>query len=234
MKRRDFFARSAGAMLVGIGPMPPRVWATSAQMALSDNGGPKIKFNQQTLTLLDIIVPSEFGLHGKPEPFAREAQKQLAEFLEQSELTIRTRGALTRWGEVPAHVADASGETLQEKMVKAGCARVRPMSASYPLLDRLFTLEQQARFKKRGLWALDAYKICRSDDASSLIGSFGLVEGVVVRVAKPKSRIYINFGLDYREDFTITIASRLGRKWQRPDSIQQRWQENLYADEGLS
>src|SRR5690606_15278392 len=62
----------------------------------------------------------------------------------------------------------------------------------------------------RGLWALPDYAV-RSPDPHALaqeLDTFQVVEGVVVSAAETRDFLYLNFGLDYRTDFTVSIAAR--------------------------
>ena len=68
--------------------------------------------------------------------------------------------------------------------------------------------ERQARRARLGIWALDYYAVRTPAEAENHIGSFQLVEGRVVDAAIVRRRGYINFGVDWRSDFTIAIRPR--------------------------
>jgi micrococcal nuclease len=49
----------------------------------------------------------------------------------------------------------------------------------------------------------------------SFVGSFQLVEGRVIDVATVRNRTYLNFGADWRRDFTISIAPKDRRRFRK-------------------
>jgi len=82
---------------------------------------------------------------------------------------------------------------------------------------RLFAAESQARAAGRGLWGHEFYAI-RSPDPNSLaqyVDSTQIVEGIVLSAADVRGRIYLNFGVDYKTDFTITIAKKNVKKFTK-------------------
>mgnify|MGYP003650444725 CR=1 FL=1 len=74
----------------------------------------------------------------------------------------------------------------------------------------MLTLEAEARAGGVGLWADPAFQV-RDTDPDRLaqdIGTVQLVEGRVLEVTRLRSgRTYVNFGLDYRTDFTVLIEA---------------------------
>ena len=53
-----------------------------------------------------------------------------------------------------------------------------------------------------------------AEDAAQHLGGFELVEGRVIDVAVVRKRVYLNFGADWRSDFTVTIAPRTRRLFE--------------------
>ena len=71
-------------------------------------------------------------------------------------------------------------------------------------------LEGFARDQRRGLWADPAHAVrdTHPDALAQDIGSVQLVEGRVLEATQLRSgRIYLNFGADYRTDFTVMIEA---------------------------
>ena len=110
---------------------------------------------------------------------------------------------------------------LQGELISMGAARVYSYADNHAATPALLTLEQAARDDRRGLWALPEYRIrdTHPDGLAQDIGSVQLVEGRVLDVTRLASgRTYINFGLDYRTDFTVIIEAR---------------DQNVFEDAGL-
>lgn len=181
--------------------------------AFADEGG--------EVRLADVLAP-DLSFSSDARLYAREARAALDRLL-AGPLRIEPVGPPDRWGRRVAHVYRA-GETIsiQQRLVAAGAFRVRPESADYAFIRRLLETESEARAERRGLWRIADYHPKSAEDARDAIGAFHLVEGEVVAAAKYGSRIYLNFGDDYRTDFTVTIRARDGRGWREQGLID--WQ----------
>lgn len=150
--------------------------------------------------------------------YAEEARKALQDAL-VAPLRIQPIGARDRWGRRVAMVFSADDDrSLQEKLVAAGAAQVRPETGDYDFIRRLLSVEEEARAARRGLWRLPVY-LPHSAEASDIgIGAFRLVEGAVLTAEKYGGRYYLNFGEDYHTDFTVTAKSDAVRRW-RDDGV---------------
>lgn len=103
---------------------------------------------------------------------------------------------------------------LQAAMVSAGHARVAPDARGLPCAKALLALEADARGKRLGLWGqkgfdvLDAWatrKIRRREN------SYQLVVGEVRGVAETKRFTYVNFGENWRTDFTANVSAKTAK-----------------------
>jgi len=106
-------------------------------------------------------------------------------------------------------LGDGDGQKLwlQEEMVRMGMSRVYTWPDTWQDSSRLYAAEQEARGDKRGIWGHDFYAV-RTPDPNNLaqdMDSFQLVEGFITSSAKVKDKVYLNFGADYRTDFTILL-----------------------------
>jgi hypothetical protein len=110
----------------------------------------------------------------------------------------RTRGQL--------FMVDGAPEWLQIEMLKRGLARVAIEPDRRECVKELYAAEADARARHVGLWALPQYAVRRADQVSAQdLGTFQIVEGRVMSAAV-KSRGYLNFGTDWKHDFTATIS----------------------------
>jgi micrococcal nuclease len=111
-----------------------------------------------------------------------------------------------------AFIVNADSENwVQAELVSAGLARVLTHPDNRTAAGALLALEDEARRAARGLWGDRRYRV-RDTDPDVLaqdIGSVQLVEGRVLEVTQLRSgRTYLNFGSDYRSDFTILVEAR--------------------------
>ena len=111
------------------------------------------------------------------------------------------------------------GEWLQGRLLGAGLARVATTLDSRGLAAEMLRLEDAARTARRGIWADYSYAVLTADEAGRRLNSFQIVEGRVVTAAVRRGRGYLNFGADYRTDFTLGFS---------PDALR------LLEDGGLS
>ena len=93
-------------------------------------------------------------------------------------------------------------------MLLRGLARVYTFPDNRSHAAALYAAERKARAAGRGIWALNWYRIVRAEDTDRHIGTFQLVEGTVVSAAVVRGRGYLNFGADWRTDFTVSISPK--------------------------
>lgn len=118
-----------------------------------------------------------------------------------------------RYGRLLAQVF-VTGETetwVQQQMLTRGMARVYSFPDNRACLPELFAAETRARVSALGIWSDPYYRVRRAAkpaDFSSLSGHYELVEGRVLNADRSGSRVYLNFGRHYKEDFTAVIDAR--------------------------
>lgn len=141
-------------------------------------------------------------------PLAAEAKAMLDTLVSGQRVALYGDGARQdRYRRILAHPVLEDGRWLQAEMVKQGMARVYSFADNRRMTGALYALEREARANRIGIWRDRFYDIRTSDPVAldSDIGTFQVVRGTVVDAAKVRSRIYLNFGADYRTDFTASI-----------------------------
>jgi len=106
---------------------------------------------------------------------------------------------------------------IQEEMVRLGMARIYTWPDTYQDSQKLYRAEREARAGGRGIWNNPYYAI-RSPAPNMLaqdVDSFQIVEGIITSTANIRGRVYLNFGADYKTDFTIAIAKRDRKRFKR-------------------
>lgn len=104
---------------------------------------------------------------------------------------------------------------VQGEMLRTGLARVYTFPDNRARAERMLALEREARAARRGIWRLRYYRILGPEETRRHIGSFRLVEGKVLDAAVVRGRGYLNFGPDWRTDFTISVARKHRRRFRR-------------------
>ncbi len=126
-----------------------------------------------------------------------------------------------RYGRVLAQIMmhDETGKPswLQAQLVGAGLVRVMSSESNRMCVKALLAIESTARETKTGLWGSGFFAVRRADAEDvlyRLARNYEIVEGRVSNVAHIKDRTYINFGENWRRDFTAFIPSGRGRDFQ--------------------
>ncbi|MBX6321797.1 MAG: thermonuclease family protein, partial [Rhodospirillaceae bacterium] len=112
-----------------------------------------------------------------------------------------------RHGRLLAHLW-VDGVWVQGEMLARGLARVSTLPDARALGRDMLAREAEARAAGRGLWAEPIYAVRPADavDAGAEAGRFAIVEGQVREAAAVGRRVYLNFGADYRSDFTAVVV----------------------------
>ena len=123
-----------------------------------------------------------------------------------------------RHGRLLAHLhVNGSGLWVQGEMLKAGMARVYSFPDNRARVREMLALEKTARDAGRGIWGLRFYAVRTPmpQDLFPLIGTFQLVQGRVLKAARVKGRVYLNFGDDWRQDFTVSLGAKARRLFRK-------------------
>lgn len=141
-------------------------------------------------------------------PLAEESREALASLVLGRIVTLHSGTTpRDRNGRVLAHLVRDDGMWIQSEMLLRGWARVYTFADNRRFAADLYAAEQAARSAKRGIWNEPYYAVRGTDprDLAKDIGTFQVIEGRVASAAKVRGRTYLNFGEDYRSDFTATI-----------------------------
>jgi endonuclease YncB( thermonuclease family) len=143
-------------------------------------------------------------------PLAAEAHAALRDMALDRDLVLAFGGTeRDRYGRWLAHLFRAEdGLWLQGEMLRLGLARVYSFPDNRAAVAALLALERDARAAELGIWALPAYAIRAPEETDALLDRFEIVEGVVLDAAAANGRVYLNFGADWRTDFTVSIAGQ--------------------------
>ncbi len=162
----------------------------------------------RTVRLAGIRVPTADGGESGAERFAELARAELSGLLAGQLVTLTLADAgHDRYGRLVAQIERADGVWLQGALLERGLAQVQTRPGETARADEMLALEQKARTARRGVWAEPAFM---AQDASALAastGRFRIVRGRVLRVAPTERYVYLNFGPDWRADFTVRAQS---------------------------
>lgn len=149
---------------------------------------------------------------------ALAARDFLQEFLDQQPVRLyQTKNADTgrenRMGYQLGHLVRKSDEAwVQGTLLSNGLARILPTTRNLELTTDMIALEDEARAAGRGLWADPAYAILTPDNAAQGLNGWAIIEGKPLKIATVKNTVYLNFGADWRSDFTIVVEPTVRKK----------------------
>jgi micrococcal nuclease len=141
-------------------------------------------------------------------PLAGDSKKALETLVQGKTIGLGYGGLeIDRNGRTLAHLyVDENGAWIQGRMISTGMARVYTWSDNRSCAAELLAHEREARSAQRGIWALPFYRVRKPTELDNEIDTFQVVEGRVVSADEVRGRVFLNFGPDYRTDFTVTIA----------------------------
>lgn len=146
-----------------------------------------------------------------PAPHMAEASKLLKSF----EIRPPDENAKTdRYDRRLAQLYATDGIWLQGELLKNGLARVQTTKNNTELAQEMYALEDQARRQKRGLWADDAFSIRTINNVGDYKDSFQIVEATVLDAVARRDRLYLNFGTDWKTDFTVSMPNGVKKRFE--------------------
>ncbi len=97
---------------------------------------------------------------------------------------------------------------VNERLLENGLAFFMYFPPNVAHADRLLAAVKQAHLHDRGLWGEAKNNILTADLAYKAIGEAAVIEGIILNIKKTKKVTYLNFGHDYRTDFTGIIFQK--------------------------
>ena len=144
-------------------------------------------------------------------PLAPQSKTALEALTLNKHVTLAFGGSKKdRHGRLLAHLFVDDGTWVQGQMLLIGMARVYTFPDNRAVVSDMQRMERAAQKAERGIWTHPFYAIRRAapDALVRLTGTFQVIEGKVLDAARVKSRVYLNFGEDWRTDFTATLNSK--------------------------
>lgn len=194
---------TAGALPVCL----PPVEVAAAKIISARANGVLMLERHRTVKLESLLWPA-----GDPDRAAaaisRAAVAALRNLVSGQRLTLRAVAPkLDRYGRLRAQALLPDGRWLQRELLRRGLARVSIAPDRRECARELYAAEAEARGSGMGLWAFPRYATRTPDSLGWRdLGTFQIVEGRVLSVKLSSGRAYLDFGRNWRTDFTVTIA----------------------------
>lgn len=183
------------------------IFATAAMAANSRHIG-RHALSATTLQVDENITVKLAGIF-VPEDVAEQAKTRIETFANGKMLRLKNPDARAdRYGRLPALVYGEDKQLLQSRMMVEGLAIWDGSENTSAYAKEWIAQEQQAEKLQLGLWQHVAELVTPDSLAEKMAGKFALVEGDVLEVTRRGARIYLNFGEDWRTDFTLVIEPK--------------------------
>jgi micrococcal nuclease len=167
----------------------------------------------RVVRLAGIRLPAS-AEHMSQDP-AAQARAALAGLVEGRAVWLEPASqAGDRHGRLVAQLWRDDGLWLQGALLEQGLVQVQTRPGEVALAAEMAVREEAARRSGAGIWAQGRHAPRPAHQVAQLVGSFQIVEGRVVRVAPTERYIYLNFGADWRSDFTLRVARSSERSFR--------------------
>jgi micrococcal nuclease len=160
-----------------------------------------------------------------PWPLGDEAKRALNEIALGKTVRLMYGGSREdRHGRILAHILiledeaqKSKGTWLAGEMISRGMARVYTFRDNRSCAVELLAVEKVARDEGLGIWSDKFYRVRSSDKVDKDVDTFQLVEGEVQAAAMRSNGAYLDFGQDWRTDFSLYIAKRNLKRFEKAD-----------------
>ena len=170
--------------------------------------------------LLSINTPEISGPHRHAEPGGKEASVYAKTLLSNQRVKLVTYDRkYDKYGRLLADAYLEDGRWVNLEFIKAGVAHIYTFPDNRRDVSALLAAETKARQEKKGLWKYPRWNIkngqkcCEKED----LARFQVIEGTIYDVTTHKGMIYLNFGENWRTDFTVEINRKaqelFGKNW---------------------
>lgn len=190
----------------------------STQLAVGAVDGATITLDDGRPVRLAGVLPPSRPLDISDDvswPIEETARRALAGLVANRRVRlVGKRGISDRHGRTIARVYREDGLWIGGEMIAAGL--VRAGIDGGPCRGELFRREETARALRRGVWSLPAYELGHAGDPdlARRAGRYAVVEGRVLSVGEGRTVVFLNFGRNWRKDFTAMLYGTKGRAWK--------------------
>jgi Staphylococcal nuclease homologue len=190
-------------------PCAPPVEIHDLAITRVEQNGVLVATDGRAMKLEGILLPGGARDHA-PQALADRALSALGELATGHLVTAAAKPPKEdRYGRLRAQIFAMDGDEtwIQDALLRQGLARVSITPDRRECAKELYAAEADARLRRAGIWSFPAYAVRRADDVSyNDLGTFQIVQGAVANAAVRSGRAYLNFGDDWKTDFTATIS----------------------------
>lgn len=237
MKKGRALILFAAAALVALLLRPPPVDYRAVKVKAVIDGDTIILVDNQKVRYIGIDTPEIFlktdtGYEYDPKPFAKKAREFNRQMVEgkvvRLEFDVEKKDKYRRL----LAYCFVDGNLVNVQLLRNGLAMLYTSVPNIKYVDLLVSAQQEAREDGLNLWQPD--RIIPQEKAAEYIGELASVEGRVLKVKMTNSAVYLNFGRDFRKDFSVVIFKDDLRLFnERKIDLEKDYQGRLVRVSGL-
>ncbi len=193
-------------------PLPPcagSIEAAGVQVMRVEKNGALILADGRAVHVEGIQFPAGARDHA-PDYFTGQALNEMSTLVHGRGVTLAVLlPKEDRFGRMRAQVFTSDDEDdswLQAAMLRRGLARVAIEPDRRECVRELYAIEAAARAAKYGIWSNPAYAVRGPNGLWRDTGTFQIVEGKVLAATVKDGHAYLDFGPDWKNDFTVAIS----------------------------
>lgn len=170
----------------------------------------------ETIRLAETKAPEYWpdGAPYKTWPYGYQAKRALEDLITGQPVRLRCKSKRQdHLGDTVAHALGADGAWVQHSLIAAGHAYFMPYFSRPVAEAPLRSAEAFAQTAELGLWQRRLLAPVTATGDAVRPGWFQLVEGKILSENRRHEKTYLNFGRDWRRDFTVEIPKKLYRQF---------------------
>lgn len=194
---------------------PGMALAYPATIAEVFDGDTLLTTEGEHIRLVNINTPEVAHDKTPAQPYGEEARHYMTQRVKGQKVEVKTaRKKTDKYKRTLAEIF-LKGQSLNEEMIAQGLAHVYTFPDNSENVQPLHNLEDAARRQRKGLWQSPRWQVmvAGSSVPDAWIGEFHIVEGTVRNVVPMKDRVYLNFGDNWRDDFTVEIPKKFSKQF---------------------
>ena len=142
-----------------------------------------------------------------PQPFSKEATEFNQKLVANKFITVEFDvERVDRYGRLLGYCF-VDDTFVNARLIEEGFATLYTWPPNIKYVDLLVNSQKKARQEKKGLWG--AYETIHHTQANQYINQIRTVEGKVVNTYQSPKCVFLNFGSNYRTDFTVVIFNNV-------------------------
>lgn len=178
------------------------------------DGDTFVTTDNKKVRLLNINTPETAKKNKPSEPYANAAKNYLKKLIINKKVILKyDEEKKDKYKRHLAYVYLEDGTFINKKMIEEGLAHLYTFPKNVDRYEELLAAEKLARKKYRGIW--ESHPRWQVQDANSIkpveyfrFGKYQTFKGTVKDVAKVGNKIFLNFGTNWRTDFSVEIHQK--------------------------